>query len=103
MDGLKNPGTIQTFLNNTQQVLKTAQQIGPIVQQYGPIVKNLPAMWKLYKGFQSSSEESATNESIEQETESTSSSDHLLSTGETDEVKETSPRPKGTSTPKLYI
>lgn len=48
---LSNPDSLTGFLNNTQQVLKTAQSIGPMIQQYGPIVKNLPMMWKLYKGF----------------------------------------------------
>ncbi len=48
---LSNPDNLTGFLNNTQQVLKTAQSIGPMIQQYGPIVKNLPMMWKLYKGF----------------------------------------------------
>jgi len=48
---LTNPQNISGFLTNTQKVLNTAQQIGPMVQQYGPLVRNLPAMWKLYKGF----------------------------------------------------
>ena len=48
---LTNPTTINGFLTNTQKVLSTAQQVGPLVQQYGPIVKNLPMMWKLYRGF----------------------------------------------------
>jgi hypothetical protein len=48
---LSNPDSLTGFINNTQQVLKTAQSIGPMIQQYGPIVKNLPMMWKLYKGF----------------------------------------------------
>jgi hypothetical protein len=48
---LSNPDSLTGFLTNTQQVLKTAQSFGPMIQQYGPIVKNLPMMWKLYKGF----------------------------------------------------
>lgn len=48
---LSNPEGLTGLLNNTQQVLKTAQSIGPMIQQYGPIVKNLPMMWRLYKGF----------------------------------------------------
>lgn len=51
LKSLGNPGSIQSFLNNTQQVLKAAQSVGPMVQQYGPLVKNLPAMWKLYRGL----------------------------------------------------
>jgi YqfQ-like protein len=48
---LLNPGNISSFLSNTQQVLNAAQQFGPMIQQYGPMVKNLPALWKLYRGF----------------------------------------------------
>ncbi|WP_049663214.1 VrrA/YqfQ family protein [Bacillus sp. FJAT-27231] len=48
-----NPINLQQMLANTQQVLKTVQQFGPIVQQYGPMVKNLPSMWRLYKGLKS--------------------------------------------------
>ena len=48
---LTNPSSINGFLANTQKVLNTAQQVGPMIQQYGPIVKNLPVMWKLYRGF----------------------------------------------------
>ncbi|WP_010173638.1 spore protein YqfQ [Bacillus coahuilensis] len=51
LSGAMNPSSINSFLTNTQQVIKTAQQFGPMVQQYGPLVKNLPAMYKLYKGL----------------------------------------------------
>lgn len=51
LQSMSNPSGIMGFLNNTQQVLKTAQSIGPMIQQYGPLVKNLPAMWKLYRGL----------------------------------------------------
>src|SRR5438309_799784 len=46
-----NPSAINGFLTNTQKVLNTAQQVGPMINQYGPLVKNIPAMWKLYRGF----------------------------------------------------
>jgi len=64
---LLNPTSISSFLNNTQNVLRTAQQVGPMIQQYGPIVKNLPAMWKLYRGLKNSSTdvENDSNESDE--------------------------------------
>ncbi|MFP7297607.1 VrrA/YqfQ family protein [Neobacillus niacini] len=64
---LSNPESLTGFLNNTQQVLKTAQSIGPMIQQYGPIVKNLPMMWKLYKGFKDLPSE---DQSVEDKTES---------------------------------
>jgi hypothetical protein len=57
MQTLSNPGGLTSFLNNTQQVLKTAQTVGPMLQQYGPLIKNLPAMWKLYRGLKGVSSE----------------------------------------------
>jgi YqfQ-like protein len=65
---LSKPEGLSGILNNTQQVIKTAQTIGPMIQQYGPIVKNLPMMWKLYKGFKDlpsgETTEEATSESV---------------------------------------
>ncbi|WP_246288922.1 VrrA/YqfQ family protein [Bacillus haikouensis] len=60
---LLNPGNISSFLSNTQQVLNAAQQFGPMVQQYGPMVKNLPALWKLYRGFKDLSADGSNEES----------------------------------------
>ncbi|MGD6956942.1 YqfQ family protein [Rossellomorea aquimaris] len=51
LQSLLNPGNVNSFLSNTQQMLQTAQQLGPMFQQYGPMVKNIPALWKLYRGF----------------------------------------------------
>lgn len=61
---LSRPEGLSGFLNNTQQVIKTAQTIGPMIQQYGPIVKNLPVMWKLYKGFKDLPNEENTSEAV---------------------------------------
>jgi hypothetical protein len=55
LKGLTNPGSINSFLSNTQNVLRTAQQIGPMVQQYGPLVRNLPSMWKMYRSLKNTS------------------------------------------------
>jgi len=65
-----NPESISNFLGQTQQVLRTGQQIGSMVQQYGPLIKNLPALWKLYRGLQSKSdqdEEENTETDLEEE------------------------------------
>ncbi|WP_121611747.1 VrrA/YqfQ family protein [Mesobacillus foraminis] len=59
---LTNPGALNGFLNNTQQVLKTAQSVGPMIQQYGPLVRNLPAMWKLYRGLKDLPDQEEENE-----------------------------------------
>lgn len=55
LQSLTNPETLNGFLNNTQAVLKAAQQFGPVIQQYGPLIKNLPSLWKLYRGLKDAS------------------------------------------------
>lgn len=127
LKSLTNPSSISGFLQNTQKILGTAQQIGPMVQQYGPLIKNLPAMWRLYRGLKNAP---ASNDESTNEVESTEIEDSLESSSETNEVpiaekeskdKKTSGkktksthksrRPttnqgrykKGASKPKLYI
>ncbi|MFL6556012.1 MAG: VrrA/YqfQ family protein [Bacillus sp. (in: firmicutes)] len=118
LQSLSNPGGLTSILNNTQQVLKTAQSIGPMVQQYGPMIKNLPAMWKIYKGFKNANkntDETPDENSQSAEVTSTESSDHKESVKRTSKkkvesknnehtaaAKKTSPQ-KGSSLPKMYI
>jgi hypothetical protein len=124
-------GGIMNFLNNTQQVLRTAQSIGPMVQQfqqYGHLVKNLPAMWKLYRGLKNSSDNTETDsESSSKNKKSSSSSKSKQTqtnqqkkkqTSESSSSKTANPQKsdqvtwkkqtstsygKGSSSPKLYI
>lgn len=72
VQNLASPGTLNKFLANTQQVLNTAQQIGPMIQQYGPMVRNLPAMWRLYKGFKNATAEADADADADADTESDS-------------------------------
>lgn len=63
---LANPEGINGFLANTQQVLNSVQSMGPMVQQfqqYAPLVRNLPAMWKLYKGVQDTPDSEVSSDS----------------------------------------
>ncbi len=109
---LSNPDGLTGFLNNTQQVLKTAQSIGPMIQQYGPIVKNLPMMWKLYKGFkdmptEEKSEEDRTEKPIMekksvQDEEEPKKKQKKKKDLENEPVVERKPQ-NGPSIPKLYI
>lgn len=62
---LTNPDALNGLLNNTQTVIKTAQQLGPVIQQYGPLVRNLPSLWKLYKGLKDVSSENENSETTE--------------------------------------
>lgn len=41
------------YMQTANRFLNTAQQFAPLVQQVAPMIQNIPAMWRLYKGFQS--------------------------------------------------
>lgn len=64
-----NPDSISRFLGQTQQVLRTGQQIGGMIQQYGPIVKNLPALWKIYRGLDNETTNNDSNQDDEKQQE----------------------------------
>ncbi|MBA4535851.1 hypothetical protein H1Z61_01535 [Bacillus aquiflavi] len=112
LQSLSNPSAISGFLNNTQQVLKTAQSLGPMIQQYGPLVKNLPAMWKLFRGLKDApdaSEEEKKDESTDEtKDESKDESkdekkDNTIKNSKQIETEEKEEIEKGISMPKLYI
>jgi hypothetical protein len=121
LQSLSNPGGLSSILNNTQQILRTAQTIGPMIQQYGPIVKNLPAMWKLFRGLKDASSDSGdTNESatsskdeesnseIESESSEKKPSKKVKNSasrksGNTTTRKKQQVTEKGASIPKMYI
>ncbi len=110
---LTNPASINGFLTNTQKVLNTAQQMGPLVQQvqqYGPIVKNLPAMWRLYKGLKNvpdteAAENEPTTEKEQHPDNSASTAQMEDNTADTEAgtVKSAKRDFSGHSVPKMYI
>jgi hypothetical protein len=107
---LSKPEGLSGILNNTQQVLKTAQSIAPMIQQYGPIVKNLPMMWKLYKGFKDlpSGETAEENTSVTPVSEFEQAPQQTVKKKKKPEVEPTEQvevrnNQHGTSLPKLYI
>ncbi|WP_445490382.1 VrrA/YqfQ family protein [Niallia sp. 03133] len=116
LKAISNPASINGFLANSQKFLNTASQLGPMINQYGPMVRNIPAMWKLYRGlknFSSSEEETSVAEDAPTKknkntiTKNTSSTSKKIS-GESTEVDEwetedDSEISKGPSVPKLYI
>ena len=48
----QGPSKIDGYMQTANSFLNTAQQFAPVVQQFAPMMKNIPAMWRLYKGFQ---------------------------------------------------
>ena len=48
------PFKLDQFMNQAGQFMQSAQKYAPLIQQARPMLNNLPVLWKLYKGFQSS-------------------------------------------------
>lgn len=128
LQSLINPANLTGMLNNTQKVLQAAESITPLVQEYGPLVKNIPAMWKLYRGMKNIDDTNITSASNEatstqsqmqqqvQETNSTNGESKIFRPTENHSVIESrlqqtkmankSAAPvwaKGESKPKLFI
>ena len=67
--GMGNPGTPQVnrmeqYLQTADQFLSTAQRLTPMVQQVAPMVQNIPALWKIYRGFQSMPDATSTASAV---------------------------------------
>lgn len=107
LKALSNPTAINGFLSNTQKVLNTAQQVGPMVQQYGPLVKNIPAMWKLYKGLKNGDDEpAAVDEKPKKETTSIKTKKTIKKESKDVDIDNSSTKQgkrNGQSVPKLYV
>ncbi len=46
------PSKMEQYLQTADRFLTTAQQFQPMVNKVAPMVQNIPALWKLYRGFQ---------------------------------------------------
>jgi hypothetical protein len=105
---LTDPSALNGFLTNTQKVLSTAQQFGPMIQQYGPLVRNLPSMWKLYRGLkdlpdaEEQTAETETNEKIEKK-KKTPKSKKTGSSSPKDQKPLKKQSNNSGSSPKLFI
>jgi hypothetical protein len=105
---LADPSALNGFLTNTQKVLNTAQQFGPMIQQYGPLVRNLPSMWKLYRGLkdlpdaEEQTAETETNEKTEKK-QKTKKSKRAGQSSPTQKKPAQKQSNNAASTPKLFI
>lgn len=86
-------------LNGVQQVLRVVDTATPLVKQYGPLVRNLPAMYRMMKAFNSMESTDAAEESNELESLERES----ISTNTIDEESPVRRSREGQSTPKLFI
>ncbi|WP_455675455.1 VrrA/YqfQ family protein [Pradoshia sp.] len=103
--------SLTNIMNGTQKVLAAGERIVPMVrqvQQYGPLIKNLPSMWKMYRGLKAadtstdSAETAPVEETNTEQAEIVSESAALPIEEETknEPPKSSSSRP---SVPKLFI
>lgn len=46
------PSRAMSYLQTADKFINTAQQFTPMVKQLSPMFQNVPALWRLYKGFQ---------------------------------------------------
>lgn len=52
--GPKAPSKIESFMETCNRLLSTAQGFQPYFAQATPLIRNIPALWRLYRGFSSS-------------------------------------------------
>lgn len=80
-----------SFMEAANKFISTYQSFQPIIAQATPMLRNLPALWKLYKGFQSiPTQPSPKNEDFFKETQP---------------IRNEAPRhelPKGKSYPRIF-
>ncbi len=94
------PFRLDQFMNQAGQFVQSAQKYAPMIQQARPMLKNLPALWRLYKGFNSTpsaGEEQAVRSSRTQERSEESRSRSSRSSTRSTFNEETRP-----SIPKIY-
>lgn len=51
--GPKPAPRFESFMEAANKFIATYQSFQPIISQAAPMLRNLPALWKLYRGFQS--------------------------------------------------
>ena len=96
VSSLLAPGRIEQFLQSTGQFMKTAQTYAPYVQQAVPMFKNIPALFRLYRGFQNSPN---ANERPTSSKRSSKSSESSKSAKQPKRTVDYTPKP---SLPKIY-
>ena len=63
---------LDQLVNGANSLYNTAQKFMPIVQQAKPMFNNLPALWKLYKGFKGLPDDNSTDDRSHDSFDSTS-------------------------------
>lgn len=87
---------LDSILETANRFLATAQSFQPYIQQAAPMIRNLPALWKLYRGFQSVPSQ---GQGVEQEISLENSRPTTNVRSESTPKQSYSPKP---SLPKIY-
>lgn len=107
----KGGTSLTSIMNGTQKVLAAGERIVPMVrqvQQYGPLIKNLPSMWKMYRGLKAAGTGTDSAETPPVEEASTEQAETVAAAAslpieeelKNEPKKNSAPRP---SVPKLFI
>ena len=82
--------------------MNTAQQVGPMINQYGPLVKNIPVMWKLYRGLKNAPDITPNEETSNTHEEQIIPANQSRSTVRKEVNEELQEREKPIRNPPLY-
>lgn len=91
---------IDSFMDTANRFLATAQGFQPIIQQASPMLRNLPALWRLYKGFQSAPDPS--NEPEPKPVERRQRSQSTYTERPSRNTDSTPPQPTRPSVPRIF-
>ncbi|MET1013629.1 MAG: VrrA/YqfQ family protein, partial [Paenisporosarcina sp.] len=78
------PSRMEQYLQTAERFMSTAQQFTPMVKQVAPMVQNIPALWKIYRGFQNMPDAAPVNTAVRSATSAATSF------------------PNGTSQPRIF-
>ena len=68
--GPKGTNKIESFMETCNRFLATAQGFQPYIAQATPLIRNLPALWRLYRGFSSGNKGKGDDHGLDHDDES---------------------------------
>ncbi|BDH62232.1 hypothetical protein MTP04_23620 [Lysinibacillus sp. PLM2] len=80
---------LESFMETANRFLATAQSFQPYIAQATPLFRNLPALWRIYKGFKSAPD---AKDEVEDDEYSDESSEFEYEYKESEEAKQVSKR-----------
>ncbi|WP_347789424.1 VrrA/YqfQ family protein [Solibacillus sp. CAU 1738] len=99
---------LDSILQTANSFMNNAQKFTPYVQQAAPMFKNLPALWRMYRGFSNSSSDESSTIPTKRESrnirdssnfDERSESDNIRGRKKTEKRVDLTPKP---SVPRIY-